>query len=33
LIVERASVVLVHGAWFDSSCWDAVIVEFSRASC
>jgi hypothetical protein len=20
--------VLVHGAWFDASCWDAVIAEF-----
>lgn len=29
-MVNPASVVLVHGAWFDRSCWDAVIAELGK---
>jgi hypothetical protein len=29
-MVEPASVVMIRGAWFDSSCWDAVIVELEE---
>jgi hypothetical protein len=24
-MAERPNIVLVHGAWADGSCWDAVI--------